>query len=150
VKLLRILTIAGVTAAISLLAINPVFSTLTSPRWEVWVVDENGRPLHGMTVRLSWANYSIERVTHEEDLQTDENGFVVFPAKTSKERLTEAIPEIMDSIRSFPHSNFGPHASIFAFGNWRQGSAVEGGYVIDWAGSPSQMQSRIVAEPLGQ
>jgi hypothetical protein len=150
VKLLRILTVAGVIAAISLLAINPVLSTLTSPRWEVWVVDENGHPLQGMTVRLFWANYSIEHISHEEDLQTDENGFVVFPAKTSKTTLKETIVGIMDSIRGSPHSSLGPHASVFAFGNWLEGSAVEGGYVIDWTGRPPRMQTRIVAEPVGR
>ena len=39
-------------------------SYMASPDWEVLVVDEQGKPLQGMTVRLSYRNYSAELLDH--------------------------------------------------------------------------------------
>jgi len=150
VKLLRIVTVATLAAVAALLVINPVFSSLATPRWEVWVVDEAGHPLQEMIVRLSWANYSVEHIDHQEDLRTDENGHVVFPARTSEASLNLLIVGMIESIRGFPHSSFGPHANVFAFGNGLEGSAVDGKYITDWTGRPNQMQSRIIAKPIGR
>jgi hypothetical protein len=152
-KPLRILAVFSVVAIIALLIFNPAISYLASPRWEVFVADESGQPLQGMTVRLSWAHYSVEDLDHEEDLKTDENVYVVFPAKTSKASLVGRMVGRIESVPGFPHyphSSFGPHAFVFAFGNGLEGSAVDGKYLTDWTGKPALMQSRIIAKPMGK
>ncbi|MBZ5525948.1 MAG: hypothetical protein LAP21_27300 [Acidobacteriia bacterium] len=124
-------------------------TTPATPRWEVWVVDENGHTLKGMTVRLSWRNYSAEKQGHEEDRITDKNGYVVFPARTLKASRSRRAAETADSARAGVHASFGPHASVYAFGQGREGYATTDGpngqYITDWTGSPPEMQSHIVA-----
>ena len=44
------------SVAIIIVAVCPI-TTLETPRWDVWVVDEKGQPLAGMTVRIVYRNY---------------------------------------------------------------------------------------------
>jgi hypothetical protein len=147
-KYFRVLAVAGIAAILALLVINPVISTPATPLWEVWVVDANGRALSGMTVRLSWQNYSAETSDHQEDQQTDEKGYVVFPARKFRASINERLLGTIRAADGGVHASFGPHAFVFAFGKGLQGPAVTGEYVADWTGKPNRMQSRIVAEPM--
>lgn len=45
------------------------------------------------------------------------------------------------------HASFGRHATVFTFGQGWEGEAVSGEFVMDWAGSPDHVSSRIVARP---
>lgn len=149
-KLLRtiaILLLACSAGLVGLLVVNPVISTPETPRWEVWVVDRDGRPLRGMTVRLLWHNYSAESTGHTEERQTDENGYVVFPARRLAASLRDRVSVTIQSAGAGVHASFGPHASVFAFGGGLEGYSVTGPYVTDWRGKPDQMQSRIIASP---
>jgi hypothetical protein len=149
-KLLRtaaILLLTCSAALVGLLVVNPVISTPETPRWEVWVVDQDGRPLQGMTVRLLWHNYSAESTGDIEEHQTDENGYVVFPARRLAASLRDRLSVIIQSAGAGVHASFGPHASVYAFGRGLEGYAVTGPYVTDWRGSPDAMQSRIIAKP---
>jgi hypothetical protein len=145
-RILGLLTLAGIAAILALLAINPVISTPATPRWEVWVVDEKGHPLQGMTVRLSWANYSVETTDHQEDLQTDENGYAVFPARAFTAPVKDRFLGTIRSAGGGVHASFGPHAFVFAFGRGLEGDSVTGRYITDWRGKPDRMQSRIIAK----
>jgi hypothetical protein len=145
-KQLGIFAALVVAGALTLLAVNPIFSTPATPRWEVWVVDENAHPLQGMIVRLSWENYSAETTEHQEDLRTDQNGYVVFRERTLRVKTRDWIVGTMRSIGMFPHGSFGPHAYVFAFGNGLEGDSISGKYLTDWTGTPGQMQSRIIAK----
>ena len=136
--------VAGLTTAFLLAAVWPITSPAT-PHWEVWVVDENGHALQGMTVRLVWENYSAESESHEQDLRTDENGYVVFPARTFKASALRRLFGTIRAARAGVHASFGPHAYVFAFGRGLEGDAVAHGYITDWTGKPDEMQSRIVA-----
>jgi hypothetical protein len=109
-------------------------------------VDENGHPLQGMTVRLFWQNYSAETEGHEQNLETDQNGYVVFPARTLRASVMRRVFMTLRESLAIAHASYGPHAHVFTFGRGLEGGAVTDGYVIDWTGKPDQIQSRIVAK----
>jgi hypothetical protein len=121
---------------------------LASPAWNVLVVDEAGRPIPGMTVRLVYKNYSIEGDGHEEDRISDEHGRVTFPIHyLSASTLSRCYYTALSST-AIAHASFGPHSYVFAFGNGLEGSAISGQYETDWTGQPDHMESRIIAVPL--
>lgn len=139
--------IAVFVAVLSLAAFLPIPYD-AAPAWDVWVVDETDRPLEGMKVRLSFQNYSAETEHHELDAITNKQGRVSFPSQ----RASASIPRFMlysaRSAASGVHASFGRHASVFAFGHGRAGSATADDVVTDWTGSPPEMKSRIVARQL--
>jgi len=51
-------------------AFSPL-SSLDSPAWDVWVTDQSGQPVSGLTVRLTCQNYSVEQESHEIDATTN-------------------------------------------------------------------------------
>ena len=119
---------------------------LASPDWKVKVVDEKGEPLPGMLVRLSYENYSVENTSHEEDRSTDQNGEAEFPARRSSASTLRRVYFSTLSAMALAHASFGPTATVFAFGNGREGDLVENGYVFSWTGKPEHLESRIVAK----
>lgn len=139
--------VAGLVVALLPVGLLPIPS-LATPRWEVWVVDENGHPKQGMTVRLSWQNYTLETEGHEEDMRTDQNGYVVFPARTIRASAFTRIAGAIRAAQSGVHASFGPHDYVFAFGQGLQGDAISGRYLVDWTGKPPEMQFRIVVKPM--
>lgn len=126
--------------------------SLSSPAWEVWVRDQSGHPVSGITVRLTYRNYSAESEAHEADAVSDAVGHVAFSPQTISASLGRRIVAIMSSARAGVHSSFGPHASVFAFGRGLQGFAVAEprDAVLDWAGGPNHMESRIIVMPPSQ
>ena len=82
---------------------------------EVTVVDEDGKPIQGITVREIWQNYSLEVDGHEMDRQTDANGQVSFPAHRAEYSLLSQIAGSLSAIVRFnAHASYGPHASAHA------------------------------------
>jgi len=71
-----------VSAALAVVALIPI-PYLAAPTWQVWVVDEAGVPIEGMTVRRVYQNYSTESEDHTEDQITDKQGYAAFPARRS-------------------------------------------------------------------
>ena len=69
--------IAGV--AFVAVALIPI-PYLAAPRWQVWVVDDSGAPLEGMTIRLVYQNSSAEAEGHEENRSSDVRVYVAFPS----------------------------------------------------------------------
>src|SRR5258708_40042011 len=59
-------------------------TTAQSPFWEVWVVNEAGQPIVGMTVTLHYQNYSAEAEGHSGQKQTDACGCGVFSTRSLK------------------------------------------------------------------
>ena len=142
------MTKPSVVAALILCAVALVLfwptPYLASPRWDVVVVDGAGQPLEGMSVRLSFQNYSAEGTSHEITFTTDKSGHAVFEPQRRRATLIQRSYYTASSAMAGVHASFGPHAGVFAFGNGLEGDAVAGGYVVDWRGSPASMQSRIV------
>jgi len=118
-----------------------------SPYWEVWVTNESGQPLDGMTVTLTYQNYSAESEGHSEQKQTGPDGYVVFSPRSLKASRWQRVVTTLHSAEAGVHASFGPHAWVMAHGNGLNGIAVGNGYVTDWTGSPLRMVSRIVATP---
>lgn len=136
---------------ISLIALTTFLAwpvrTVQSPFWEVWVVDEKGQPIEGITVVLSYHNYSAESEGHSEQKQTDAGGYVVFAPRSLKASRFRRMVTTVQSASAGVHASFGPHAWVMAYGKGSQGEAVSNGYVTDWTGTPLRMESRIVARP---
>ena len=65
--------LALIGTAVLVIFLWPV-SYLASPRWDVQVVDENGKPRTRANVRLVYQNYSVEGNSHEITLQADDHG----------------------------------------------------------------------------
>lgn len=122
-------------------------TTAQSPFWEVSVVNEAGQPLEGMTVTLTYHNYSAEPEGHSEQKQTDAGGYVVFSPRSLKATRWLRLVTTLQSAGAGVHASFGPHAHVWADGNGLTGYAVSNGYVTDWTGAPPRMASRIVAKP---
>ncbi len=135
--------LAASTVAIIVAAAWPV-TTLETPRWDVWVVDLNGQPVEGVTVRLTYKNYSVESVGHEQDLDTDVTGHVVFPARTITVSTLNRAIGVVRATEGGVHASFGPHVYVFVFGRGREASAESFGYITDWTGQPAEMESQII------
>jgi hypothetical protein len=120
-----------------------------SPRWDVWVVKDDGKPRSGISVRLVYQNYSAENQSHEVTLRTNENGHVLFPAQYGRASLLQRLLYSVSSAGTGIHASFGRHAGVFAFGNGYEGTAATGQYVTDWQGTPESMESRIVFRKTG-
>ena len=134
-----------------MLAFVPVRS-LSSPAWDVWVTDQSGHPVSGVTVRLTYRNYSAESGSHETDAITDVQGHVAFSSQTLSASLARRIIAVSLSAMAGIHASFGPHASAFAFGRGLQGFAIDEGrnVLLDWTGKPDRMESRIVVATRSQ
>lgn len=119
---------------------------LAAPQWDLFVRDQAGKPLKGMYVRLSYTNYSAESEGHELTLVTDHNGHVNFPVQYRTASLLQRALYTVRSAMGGVHASFGNHAFVFAFGNCYEGEAVTGSHVTDWGGSPTKMESTIIAK----
>ena len=67
----------------TLISISIPFRYLASPMWQVWVVDETGAPIEGMTVCRVYQSYSTEAREHEDSQTTDNCGHATFAAQWS-------------------------------------------------------------------
>jgi hypothetical protein len=132
--------VAGLAA---ILAIIPIPYT-ASPKWRVLVVDQSGNPAPDILVRLEFENYFVEDSGHEEDQRTDADGRVTFPRHQRSASLLRRFFYTAQDVASFVHAGFGPHATVFAFGEGVEGEATEGDIVTDWTGAPNEMESRII------
>ncbi len=130
------------------LSVIPVTS-LNSPKWDVFVVDQNGQPVSDMIVRLSYQNYSAESEGHELDAVSDERGHASFAPQTLRASAMRRGLSILQSAMGGVHASFGPHASVFAFGRGLQGYDVDrkSNALVFWRGTPDRMESLIVVEP---
>jgi hypothetical protein len=128
------------------LALVP-FSYPHCPAWQVTVVDQQNRPIPGMTVRLSYINYSLEIESHDADGITDQRGQVTFPARNIHATLLRRCYYTVLSATAGVHASFGPHANVLVFGKGMDGLDVDPktDTLVYWRGAPSQMYSRIVA-----
>ena len=117
--ILRMLLLLLLVVLVAVVMLLPSNITVV-PTWRIRVVDESGEPARGVMVRQHWRHYSVENYGHEEELQTDENGYVVFPQRTIK---TNALSIIFGSLDKFLengiHASFGADAHIVVLGGER-------------------------------
>src|SRR5579862_548142 len=118
---------------IAAFAVGAVFIPLRSfdcPAWDAWVTDQSDQPIAGVTVRLTYRNYSAEQESHEIDAITNAQGHVAFKAQTLSASLGRRAAATLWSAAAGVHASFGPHASVFAFGNGLQGFAIDNRDII--------------------
>ncbi|HEU5234026.1 MAG TPA: hypothetical protein VFU50_14270 [Terriglobales bacterium] len=137
----------GKTCAVVLLACLIPQRYLASPDWKVKVCDVSGKPLQNVTVRLNFQNYSVEDTSHEEDQLTDANGYVHFPEHRRWTMSAIRAFYTLKAAQALAHASFGPHASVFAFRDGLEGDVVTLGYIYDWTGQPSHVESSITLKP---
>jgi len=127
------------------------FESLNSPAWDVWIVDQLGQPVSGMTVRLSYQNYSAEGEAHEVNTTADQNGYARFPPQTLRASLMRRRIFTLLSARAGAHASLGPHAHVFALGKGLEGVDVDPktSVLVDWTGEPRSVESHIVVKPQG-
>jgi hypothetical protein len=118
--------------------------TLVAPRWDVWVVDESGKPVAGIDVTEVRENFSCESVDHAETLFTDSHGHVQFHARYVKWNPLKCV--VYTTGELFKHEK-GRHASVTAgdpngllFGK----GVDKNGNAMEWTGSPDHITSHII------
>lgn len=128
---------------------RPAFaSRLIAPLWDVWVVDESGKPVPGIGVTVQHEDFGCEHKDHVETQFTDLKGHVQFAPRflnTAFKCATITTEKLMTF-----NSNRKRHARVFA-GDAQSalvGNDVDrNGRVVDWHGSPERMKSHIVVHP---
>lgn len=102
-----LLLLLGVVAVI---ASYPLETTVV-PEWRVRIVDQSGSPLRNTGIREVWKHYSIESASHEDDLLTDNDGYVTFPRRTVRAGVMVRLAK--SAINSLnPHGSSGPGAYL--------------------------------------
>ncbi len=115
------------------------------PSWDVLVVDSFGHPISGITIRPNYQDYSVEKTSHEVDQIADLEGKAMFPQQIASRPLAwRGLGAAISVLTQGVHASPGRHATVFAFGQGLQGSAISNGYVTDWTGKPDHMSSKIV------
>ena len=144
-RLLWIFVASVVVVGVTLVPLR----SLNSPAWDVWVTDQSGHPVSGITVRLTYQNYSAEDKSHETDATTDPLRHAAFSAQTLSASMARRALMMISSATEGVHAGFGPHATVFAFDGALQGFAIDEqrNVVVDWTGKPDHMESRIIAAP---
>jgi hypothetical protein len=117
---------------------------MVSPHWDVWVVDEAGRPVYGINVTMERENFSCESVDHSETMFTDKHGHAQFHARYLKWNPLKCA--VYTAGELFKHEK-GRHASVTAgepngivFGQ----DIGKNGKLVEWRGSPDHMVSHII------
>ncbi len=114
--------------AVGVIALYP-WKTTVVPQWKVRIVDQSGVPLANTGVREIWQHYSIESRGHEQDLMTDNEGYVTFPERTVRASLAVRIIRPIVSALN-PHHGSGPDAFVIAlaaeYDTWSNNSALPG------------------------
>ena len=96
--------------AIAIVVLYP-FETTVVPEWRARIVDEAGAPLRNTGIREVWQHYSIESEDHEQDLLTDNDGYVTFPKRTIRAGLAvRMVKSVINALN--PHGSSGPGAYL--------------------------------------
>ena len=106
-----------ILVSLSILLLYP-FKTTLVPEQRVLVVTRDMNPIRNILVRQMWQHYSLEARGHEDDLPTDVNGRITFPARTIRAPLLMRILGPLASILGQGvHASFGVHTHMFPLSN---------------------------------
>ena len=129
---------------------KPKKKVIIVPAWRIQLVDEAGNPVKNVFVRQVWKDYDLEDRGHEEDSQSDQNGYVSFPARSEKSvsQLARAEKRLKNMRELGVHASFGVHAYILAWGEITGCKRLEGGADYE-AGKPlpTKLQMRVMTLP---
>jgi hypothetical protein len=110
----------------------------------VCVVNPSNYPVSGILVRESYQNYSAESEGYEENMYTNAQGCVHFPAKRTRASALRRAAAILASATGGGHASFGPYSYVTAFSEGNRGDDIRGGYEYAWQGSPVQERSILI------
>lgn len=104
-----------------LIASSVPFKTTFIPEMKIRVVDENGYPYRGQTIAQYCTNYTLGIHPCEEvsdaAKQTDEDGFVVFPAREITASLLYRVTRpILGLVLLVANGEYGSNAHLLASG----------------------------------
>lgn len=89
------------------------FETTVVPEWKVRIVDEAGTPVKAIRVKQFWQNYSVELSGNQQELMTDDSGFVSFPRRTVRANLLHRIfVSAINIVTQGFHASFGVSAHL--------------------------------------
>lgn len=109
----RLLVALGVLPLTALLFIP--WRNIIAPAARVQVLDEAGKPAAALRVEQDWEYFAIGSERQHEVSQTDGDGYVSFPGRSTRISLARQIPSFLRSL--LPHQGeFGPYASLEAHG----------------------------------
>jgi hypothetical protein len=118
----RKVTLAGLGLVVITAILVYPFESTTVPERKIRALDEAGNAAEGVLVRQHWQNYSVESSGHEQDLITDFNGYVSFPARLVRASLIQRTIRSIVNLGAFSHASYGPNARVVAWGESTQGS----------------------------
>jgi hypothetical protein len=128
---------------------RPAFaSRLIAPLWDVWVVDESGKPVVGLGVTVQHEDFGCEHKDHVETQFTDLQGHVQFQPRylnTAFKCATITTEKLI-----LFNKNRHRHARVYAGDTDHElaGRDVDkSGRPVEWTGNPEHMKSHIVVHP---
>jgi len=95
------------------------FKRTTVPQWRVRVLDEKGSPMRGIAIRETWQYYGLEPQAHVQEIPSDADGYIQFPARIIRASLLRSgIARCVTTLGV--HASRGPSASLYALGDYKQ------------------------------
>jgi hypothetical protein len=100
---------------VALVVIFFPFSTRVVPAWDLYVVDENRKPLADVMVRETWQHHNVEIHGNEASGFSDATGKVSFPKRTVRASIAERALGIARRLRDANHGFWGITAQALAW-----------------------------------
>lgn len=123
-------TVKYVWVAVGVLVVVAIFpfSSTTTTEARLRVLDESATPASGLLVEQEWKDVTVEDDLHYAYERTDQNGFVVFPARTVRSSfLVRLVTATWRFLTQGVHASTGSHGAITVYGK-------DDPYVWGWTG----------------
>lgn len=101
--------------ALAFIFLYPLQTTVV-PAWRLQVIDTNGNPVSGIGINYYWQHYGIEWNGSEERTDTDSNGYVSFPARTTRASLAQRALRAITNAPYIVHASWGRSGHIVVWG----------------------------------
>ncbi|MEQ1606558.1 MAG: hypothetical protein ABL999_16990 [Pyrinomonadaceae bacterium] len=132
----RLFLILFVAFFIVLIGVGSVsYSSVIVPKWQITVLDGDGRPIPDQVVHQFWIHSTFESANsggHEESLVTDDFGTVSFPERTfSASLIRRGWGFFKERIDFSTHTSYGPFSMVFIEGPNSGSLYYRGGPITD-------------------
>jgi hypothetical protein len=93
----------GVVLALAVVLVTFLYplETTTVPHWNLRVVDDAGAAVREINVTEHWQNYLLESEGHEEAQTTNQDGLVIFGARTIRASLLRRLFAQISKFRNY-------------------------------------------------
>ena len=110
------------------------------PEWRIQIMDEFGVKVSGVDAEEEWVEFGQESHTMVDIRQTDSNGWVTFPARSSRASILQRL--LISSFGLSGAELIAPAAHVFVCWDNRVGD-------VDWAPGLGRPTVRLVLKPGG-